>query len=384
MIQVFADGQLVADTRLQEYGLTGLTTTTSLNKSGTATITMPPGHPAYDAFISYRTIVKIYEDGVRVFRGRSLYPEDDFDNYRTVTCEGERGFFRDSVMRPYAYRDTPAAIFRDVVAIHNAQTDPGKQFVIGEVTVTVLYENITLESETAEQVSDTLDKLVDRCGGYIVFTETAEGIPTVHWLESLSRANNQVIEFGANLLGFDRSGASPDLATRIIPYGAKDEKTGKRLTIERGNGGQDYIQDDEAVAKYGIICKPVFWDDLHEHSSLMIQAWYYLAKSKMIISSLELTAFDLSVMDKSLDAFCVGDIIRVRSIPHGVDEDFQLTEKKKNHLDPTDGKITMGKNVSTLTGAWASSNRQIAEAIRAVERQAVKATATAAAESPSP
>lgn len=372
MIQVYADGRLVADTRFQEYSLMGLTTTAGLNKSGTAILTMPPGHPAYEAFISHRTIVKIYEDGSRVFRGRALYPEDDFDNNRTITCEGERGFFRDTVMRPYAYKDTPAAIFRAIIDIHNAQTDWDKRFTVGAVTVSDPNENIVLESETAEQTGDTLDKLVDRCGGYIVFTETAEGVPLVHWLENLSHISKQVIEFGSNLLDFSRSGVSPDLATRLVPYGAKDEATGKRITIERVNGGLDYVQDNDAVALHGIICKPVFWDDVTNPSSLLIHARQELAKRKLVVESLELTAFDLSAMDKSLDAFNVGDLIRVRSIPHGVDDDFQLTDKKKNHLNPSDGKIVMGKEVASLTGAGAYANRKTTGAIRAIERRVSK------------
>ncbi|MFX7845274.1 hypothetical protein ABTK14_23745, partial [Acinetobacter baumannii] len=79
------------------------TVTAALNKSGTASLIMPQYHPAYNKFTSYRTVVEIYRDNVLLFRGRSLYPSDDFYNRRTITCEGERGFFRDGVMRPYVY-----------------------------------------------------------------------------------------------------------------------------------------------------------------------------------------------------------------------------------------------------------------------------------------
>ena len=87
MIQVYADNSLVYDSRLEDYSLLGLKVTTGLNKGGTAEIVMPPHHPAYNIFSSYKTVVTVYRDGLLLFRGRSLYPMDDFYNRRTITCE---------------------------------------------------------------------------------------------------------------------------------------------------------------------------------------------------------------------------------------------------------------------------------------------------------
>ena len=101
MIQIMADGVLAYDSRLEDYDLQGLSVTRGLNKGGTAEIIMPPGHPAYNMFTSYKTIVEIYRDSLLRFRGRALYPSDDFYGARTVTCEGEMCFFQDAVSRPY-------------------------------------------------------------------------------------------------------------------------------------------------------------------------------------------------------------------------------------------------------------------------------------------
>ena len=101
MIQIYAGGVLSYDSRLEDYGLLGLTVTTGLNKGGTAQIVMPPNHPAYNLYTSYKTIVEIYRDDALQFRGRALYPSDDSINRRTETCEGEICFFQDAVSRPY-------------------------------------------------------------------------------------------------------------------------------------------------------------------------------------------------------------------------------------------------------------------------------------------
>lgn len=366
MIQVYADGGLVYDSRLEDLRLLGLTVTTGVNKAGAASIVMPPGHPAYNSFISRKTEVTIYRDGLLRFRGRAFAPADNFYNQRTITCEGERCFLRDAVMRPYVYQDDPAAIFTDALGVYNAQVEAFKQFVVGTITVTDPNDYIRLESKSAEQVGDTVDKLVERCGGYIIFTTNADGQRVINWLAELPYRSSQVIEFGENLLDFARSDGNDDLATVIIPYGAEDEN-GNRLTIESVNDGLDFIKDDEAVALRGWIAKPVYWDDVTEAANLLTKAQQYLATSKNIITSLELSAVDLSYFDKSLDSFQEGDTIRVASKPHGVDEDFQLTEKTEDLLKPDGGKISLGKERVTLTGSDAAGDKKSTNDLHRVE-----------------
>lgn len=375
MIQVYADDFLVYDSRLEDYSLLGLTVTAGLNKGGTASIVMAQHHPAYNRFTSYKTLVTIYRDGLLLFRGRPLYPSDDFFNRRTITCEGERCFLRDGVIRPYIYQDGPAAIFASVIELYNAQVDAFKQFTVGTVTVTDPNNYIRLESESAEQFSDVIDKLVERCGGYIVFTTNAEGARVINWYESLTYQSRQVIEFGENLLDFARSSSNPDLATVIIPYGAKDETSGKRVDITSVNEGMDFLQDYDAVSLRGVIAKPVYWDDIAEPSNLLAKAQQYLATSKLMITALELTAVDLSDMDKSIDTFQVGDTVQVRSKPHGVDEAFQLSERTYDLLNPANGKVTLGKQIATLTGADAAGDKRSASDLQRVE-QSIRANFT--------
>jgi phage minor structural protein len=357
MILATADGLTVYDSRLSDRALLGLKVTAGLNKGGAAEITMPPGHPAYNSFTMYRSIVEISRDNELLFRGRPLYPTDDNYNCRKITCEGERCFLRDAAMRPYLYQDTPAAIFADVIGIYNSQVEAAKSFQVGTVTVTDANDYVRLESEKAEQVADTIDKLVERCGGYIVFTTNTEGQRVINWYESLGYQSSQVIEFGVNLLDYTRSQASTDLATRIIPYGAKNEETGERVTIESVNDGLDFIEDADAVALRGVIARPVYWADVTEPANLLRKAQQYLATSKMIISSLELSAVDLSILDKDIDSLRVGDTIQVRSRPHNVDDRFLLQQRTYDLLDPAQDKVVLGKDLATLTGAGVAGDR---------------------------
>lgn len=368
IVQVYADDVLAYDSRLEDYGLLALTVTSAVNKAGTATIKMPPDHPAYFQFQQYKTIVTVYRDGVLKFRGRVLIVHDDFYKQRTITCEGELCFLQDSVARPYLYQDSPASILGQVISLHNAQVEAEKQFILGTVTATDPNNYIRLESETAGQTSEIVSKLLERVGGYIVFTSNTEGQRVINWYEELGYRTSQTIEFGSNLLDFSRNGENEDIATVIVPYGAKNEETGERVTIESVNDGLDYIQDYDAVALRGVIAKPVYWDDVTLPENLLAKAQQYLAQNRNIITALELSAVDLSALDADIDSMEVGDTIRVRSKPHDVDEDFLLEERTEDLLNPANDTVSLGKQRSTLTGADALGDYKSRSELQNVQR----------------
>lgn len=353
MIQIYIDKELAYDSRLEEYALQALTIQNGLNKGGAATITMTPSHPAYAAFEPYKSIIEIRRDEKLKFRGRALPPTDDFYNRRTVTCEGEFCFLRDTISRPYLYQDDPATIFTSVIGVYNEQADENKQFKVGIITVTDPNDYIRLESENAETVLDTVNKLLERCGGYIVFTtDPDDDKRVINWYAELGYQSSQVIEFGENLLDFSRDSSTNEaLATALLPYGARDTETGVRVTIESVNNGVDYIVDEDARALRGFILATATWDDVTEPANLLSKAQEWLDVNKNLITALRLTALDLSLYDKSIDSFELGDKIRVCSKPHKVDEDFQLTECTEDLLNPQSGSITLGKDRRSLTSA---------------------------------
>lgn len=371
MIQIYANDVLTYDSRLDGYDLIGLTVTTGLNKGGTADIVMPPDHPAYTAYTEYSTLVRILRDGVQLFRGRALYVADEFHRQRTVVCEGELCFFQDAISRPYLYQDTPAAVFASVVQDYNTQVEERKQFQVGTVTVTDPNDYIRLESDAAETTLDTLNKLLSRCGGYIIFTTNNDGRRVINWYEVPGYRSSQEVDLdlGGNLLSFARDGSNTDLATALLPYGARDESTGKRLTIESVNDGLDYIVDGEAEALRGRITATMTWDDVTSPANLLRKAQQYLAERRQIVTSLRLTALDLSYIDKNIDSYRVGDTIRVRSKPHGVDEDFLLTERTEDLLNPAGNRITLGREQASLAGAAVSMSTQTNASIQKTEQQ---------------
>jgi len=374
MIQLFADGNLIYDSRVADVPLAELTATLAVNKGGTATIKMPPQHPAYHAFTSYKTIVDIYRDGVRRFRGRALYPTDDFRLFRTITCEGERCFLRDAVNRPYGLKASPKDILTYFINAYNSEVEEAKRFLVGDVTVVSLAGDIQLENEEAETFADTIDKLVANYGGYIVFTDDHEGNRMINWYAKLEYHSSQVIELGSNLIDFTRTSSNSDLANVIVPYGAVDD-AGNRIDIKSVNNGLDYIQDEDSVKLRGRIAKVVTFNDITDPVILLQKANETLAQTKDLVSSLTLTAVDLSLIDKSIDSFMVGDRIKVHSKAHGVySETYLLTEQTIDFLRASNDRVTLGMSTSSLTGADAAANKATTTSIQQLT-QATKSDA---------
>lgn len=373
IVQVYADNALVYDNRLEGYELLELTASVKAENGGSATIQMPLTHPAYSKFVSLKTLVEIYRDGKLIFRGRALYPSDDFYGSRTITCESERCFFQDAVMRPYLYQTDPQTIFADIIRIYNEQVDEWKQFAVGTVTVTDDNNFVRMEAENAGSVADAINKLVDRCGGYIVFETNADGIRTVNWYAELTHYSAQAIELGENLLDFARDdGNTSDLATVLVPYGARDEETGERVTIASVNDGKDYIQVDDAIAYRGRIAKTKTWDDVTKPDNLLRKAIAYLSKAKLITTQLSLSAIDLSALDRDIDTFSVGDQVHVISKAHKVDDDYLLMERDYDLLNPANDTVTLGKSLTTLTGGTAADDKHNSNALDKVEHDARK------------
>ena len=371
-VRAYADGVLFYDSRLDDYKLLALKTASGLNKGGTAEIKLPANHPAYNSFVGHKTIVEVYRDDLLKWRGRALYPTDDFYKLRTWTCEGERCFLRDATMRPYLFQDPPQNIFAAVVETYNTQVSADRQFKLGTCDIVDANDYVRLENQSAEQVLDTIDKLVERCGGYITFTTNAHGERVINWLTTLNYANNQAIEFGENLLDYARTDANTDLVTVVIPYGAQTENedgtAGPRITIESVNDGFDFIQDDAAVALRGPISRPVYWDDVTEPGNLLRKAQQYLNEKKNAITTLALSAVDLADLGQNFDTFQVGDLVKVTSAPHQVDDYFLLKERTEDWLNPAGGTVTLGKELSSLTGADAAGDKQTLNELHRVEQ----------------
>jgi hypothetical protein len=113
----------------------------------------------------------------------------------------------------------------------------------------------------------------------------------------------------------------------------------------------------------------VYWDEIVTPDALLTKAQQYLDNSKNLIASLELTAIDLSLLDKNIDRFMVGDTIRVRSKPHGIEDMlYQLTEQDIDFLHPQNDRIILGTSIASLTGTDVASAKKNDDTLKRLNR----------------
>ncbi len=72
--------------------------------------------------------------------------------------------------------------------------------------------------------------MIDTLGGYLWIRHEEDGV-YIDYLSELNFLSPQTIEFGKNLLDLKRQTKGEDIATAIIPLGAKEEGGENRLTI---------------------------------------------------------------------------------------------------------------------------------------------------------
>ena len=348
MYLIFLDGELFYDPRIPDKGLTDMTLELEVNKTGALKFTIPKTHPQIDDLKKMYSELSVCQDDDWLYTGRVLSDGYDFYGNRTVECEGELSYLLDSIQRYHEYHDISVRdYFTDLITKHNADVDVRKRFTVGQVTVTDSNDSLYRYS-TYENTWKTIeDRLLSRLGGYIRIRHEG-GIRYIDYIEDYGHTNTQVIRFGENILDLTREGNCDDLATVIVPLGKRDEETDERLTIKSVNDGKDYLEDTDAIAKYGRIVKIVEYDDVELPANLKRKGQEVLDRQKLLTTTIEITAVDLHLVDVEIERCKVGESIRVVSEPHGLDDYMVIKKIYLDLLHPENSKLTLGATAITL------------------------------------
>lgn len=379
MYRVYCDGLPLYNSKLDGLKIFAPTIDLEVNKTGSFVFTLYPSHPYYSMIRKMKSMVTVYQDDFLLFKGRVLDEEIGFHNERRVTCEGELAFLLDSIQRPYDYTGTIEGFLNLLIDSHNSQVEESKWFTVGNVTVTDPNDYIVRSNIDYVSVWEEMQKkLLDLLGGYIVVRHDGY-INYIDYLQDFTLLSPQKISFGRNLLDLKRIVKGADIATALIPLGAKlkdDEgrDTDERLTIQSVNGGVDNLVDNDAVAKYGYIVKVNVWDDVTEPANLLTKGKAYLDELVKLPESIELTAADLATVNTSFSSFHLGTYVSVSSGPHGLNQNFLVRKLSLSLLDPAANKLTLGGLYSGLTGALKGLNDAQGEIIRDIAEGAKTAS----------
>ena len=378
MYKVYCDDYLIYDTKVESLKIFSAKLELELNKTGSFDFSIFPSHPYFDKLKRLKSIITVYQDDYLLFRGRILNDEQGFYNEKQVSCEGELAFLLDSVQRPYDFLSgdnytTVEKLFAFYINNHNSQVDEAHKFKVGNITVEDP-NNYVVRSDsqyltTWESINQ---KLINSYGGYLWVRHEADG-NYIDYLADFDTVSSQTVEFGKNLLSLNKITKGEDIATAIIPLGAKlqDEEgndTEFRLTISDINEGVDYVYNDEAVNEYGWIFKTVIWDDVNVPVNLKRKAEEYLSDAMNLVVTIELDAVDLSMMHTEISAFKMGNYIRVITSPHSLNSSFLVKKLSIDLLNPQSNKLTLGTTYSTFTEQTSGNNKSVEGLIVQIEK----------------
>lgn len=376
MYRVYCDGLPIYNDKLEGLKIFSPSLDLELNKTGSFSFTLYPDHPYYGSIQKLKSIITVYQEDYLLFRGRVLDDEIGFYNERKVTCEGELAFLLDSIKRPYDFTGSVAEYLALLLESHNAQVDETKRFTLGNVTVTDPNDYIVRSNiDYTDTWKEMNDKLLTLLGGFLSVRH-ADGVAYLDYLADFALLSPQKIEFGKNLLDQKRIIKGADVATVVIPLGAKlkdaeGKDTDKRLTIETVNGGADFIEDASAISQYGTIVKTVIFDDVTIAENLKAKGQAYLSSLVKLPESIELTAADLATVSTAFSSFHLGTYVDVVSKPHGLNQKFLVRKLSINLLDPAANKLTLGgvfeglaASLKGLTDTQGKIINEISESVR--------------------
>lgn len=360
MYEIYIDGNLMYKAGAEDEAQIALNVKPSLDieSSGSLSFVLPPGNAQYDAIRKMKSIVTMLQDGELIFRGRVLDEERDTYNQKTVYCEGDLSFLLDSLWEEQVFEGKVREFFQLLIRNHNSQVDEEKQFTVG--TITAVDADAPLDAEFRVETRkfwDTSSMLENRLlgvyGGYLR-TRTEGGITYIDWLKDFEEDSGQTIRFSVNLLDLKDKLDAGDVFTCLIPLGyseiGDDGIYTDPVNIKSVNNGLEYIQDDDAVAKYGKIWRSKTWGNTKDPSALLSKARKYL-KTGAEVRTLTLKAVDMHFISGDISMLRIGRKVQIESDPHDISLNMVLAKMEPDTENPENSTFTFGVKPRTLSEA---------------------------------
>lgn len=346
MYRIYHNGNLIYTPRNPNKTVGQAKLTQKKNCAGTIKMVLYPDNPAYEKVEGMASFITVKENAETIYEGRITKVASTLSFEKTIETEGALAYLNDSIIRPFEFKGSVKEFITKILQDHNDQVESRKQFLVGEVGFPQTTLEIT-ENDYKSAMQHLQNQLPDTLGGYLE-VRYGNGKRYLDYLEKQSLINTQAIEYGKNLLDLSDQKAGTDIATVIIPLGAKDENS-NRITIESVNDGKDYLINDDALKIYGKIVKKVQYDDATSAEALKQKAENDLPKYAVSDQTIELTAADLAEAGYNIRSFTWGQKIKCRSRAHGIDTVADMVSKEIDLCNPANSRITAGSIKQTYT-----------------------------------
>lgn len=353
MYKILMDGELLYTPSMLKEGYAVLEPKIikEMNAAGSCEMRIPPTNPLYDSVRKLKSVVQVFDGSKEIFRGRCVQIDKDFRRNKSVYFEGCMSYLCDSVVMPYEYTNVDITTYISrMLNVHNGQADEDKKIYKGNIYVGGTMEKVS-STDYPSTMEELQKKVLDVFGGFFRMRYSGNKA-YLDYMDERTTQNTQEIEFGKNLLDLDESIKCNEIYTAIIPLGKSSTDTQGRttyLTISSVNYGAVMIVDYNAVNNFGMITKKVLFPEIEDASELYARGYMELQKNIKESVSITVSAIDMHFMDPEVDAFEIGDSVRIKSAPHGIDDDFPCSHLVINMTEPEKSSYTFGAIKRAIT-----------------------------------
>lgn len=353
MFAIYYNSTAISAGENPHFAMTAATLTQSINSADSFSFTLPATHPYRDLPKPRQGIVRIKVDARTVFVGDVVEMRTAIDNSRTFECQGCLAWLNDVCNTKTTEQTNVYNTFDKRLEIYNSLCDSSRKINRGNCEndpsgVVKIYT-----PDNFITIFEYFSQLIAEKGGIMLPRYAGEDV-VLDYLKTTTKKSSQKIVFGSNLLNLDDFLSAAETATAIFPTG-KDGITIGSVSPD----GKDYIVNYGLYQKLGMIAVPMQFD-ADTKTALYAQATAMVNSLAVLNRSIQLTAFDLSLVNANVDTIEIGDNVTVISAPHGLNTEMMCTEKVTDFADPAQSKITLGKSAQSISGIVSMGDRKSA------------------------
>lgn len=327
-----------------------------INSIDSLTFSILPSNVGFNFIRSYSTLIDVFNINRNryEFIGRVLYPEDKMEESglitKDVTCESIFGYLCDSQQAYVAEKNwTVRGLLQHMINRHNSQVEEYKRFTLGTVTATDANNNLYVGISRENTWDSIKSNLLDKIGGEIRY-RVENGVNYIDYMDEIGETKETAIELSVNMKSITRNQDPTEFITRLIPLGAKVKDDGEeRLDITSVNGGLDYIDDEEAIAAYGIHVGYMEWDDVTTAKALLSKGRAWLTDNNKVKVKYSITALELSLIGLAFDDFDVYNYHPIVNALLGIDDTARIIKKTIDICEEIKSTIDVGDNFKALS-----------------------------------
>lgn len=372
IVKIINDG-VITEIHGEANKLTAGSVVQGISTIDSFTFTIHPKNEGFDLLKDMKTFVRVenVNKNRTEFFGRVLYTSVEMDSdgmiSKSVTCENLLGFLHDSQQLYIAERNwTVGTFLGNVINVHNEYVENDKKFTVGIVESSG--DNLFCGIQREPSFKTIQDKLINARGGEIRAYES-DGSFMIDYVGQIGEFKNTKIELSRNMKAITRERDPSEIVTRLIPLGAKVSEDSEARLLISGNASGDsdgdyiftedeYIDDETAIAQYGIRVGYQIWDDVTDANNLRRKGEAWLAENARVLVKYSITTLDLSLLGLDIDDFEVGNTHPIVNPLLGIEDTARIIKKTINILDETKDTIEIGDKFKTMSDIQRDQKRE--------------------------